>query len=89
MHKYTDELGAPEDGAFDRIAQMAAKIFNTPIATVSIVDDDRVWFAATQGLDGVRQVGTEPGLCASVVHHEGPYIVNDAATDPARRNTRW
>ncbi|GAA3619558.1 hypothetical protein GCM10022223_40490 [Kineosporia mesophila] len=82
VHKYTEELGAPEDGAFDRIAQMAAKIFGTPIATVSIVDDDRVWFAATQGLDGVRQVGTEPGLCASVVCHAGPYVVQDAEHDP-------
>ncbi|GAB3239293.1 GAF domain-containing protein [Kineosporia babensis] len=82
VHKFTDELGAPQDGAFDRIAQMAAKIFGTPIATVSIVDEDRVWFAATEGLDGVAQVGTEPGLCASVVHQEGPYIVQDAQNDP-------
>jgi len=82
VHKYTDDLGAPEDGAFDRIARMAATIFQTPIATVSIVDEDRVWFAATQGLDGVKQVGTEPGLCASVVHNEGPYVVHDAEHDP-------
>ncbi|GAB6901679.1 GAF domain-containing protein [Kineosporia succinea] len=82
VHRFTDELGAPEDGSFDRIAQMAAKIFGTPIATVSIVDEDRVWFAATQGLDGVKQVGTEPGLCASVVHHDGPYVVQDAENDP-------
>ena len=72
----------PIDATFDRIAQMAAKIFETPIATVSIVDEDRVWFAATEGLDGVRQVGTEPGLCSSVVHNAGPYVVNDAEHDP-------
>jgi len=82
VHTYTDDLGAPQNGAFDRIAQMAAKIFETPIATVSIVDEDRVWFAATQGLAGVRQVGTEPGLCASVVQQEGPYVVHDAENDP-------
>ncbi|MBT0772169.1 GAF domain-containing protein [Kineosporia sp. J2-2] len=82
VRKYTDQLGAPADGSFNRIAAMAAKIFDTPIATVSIVDEDRVWFAATQGLDGVRQVGTEPGLCASVVHADGPYVVHDAANDP-------
>lgn len=82
VHKYTADLGAPQDGAFDRIAQMAAKIFNAPIATVSIVDEDRVWFAATQGLPGVQQVGTEPGLCASVVAQQGPYVVNDAERDP-------
>ena len=81
MRKYA-ALEAPEDGAFDRIARIAATTFVTPIATVTIVDEDRVWFAATEGLDGVRSVGTEPGLCASVVMQDGPYVVNDALTDP-------
>jgi hypothetical protein len=79
-------LDAPADGTFDRIARMAAAIFATPIATVSIVDEDRVWFAATQGLDGVSQVGTEPGLCASAVLGEDPYVVTDARTDPRTMN---
>lgn len=81
MRKYA-ALEAPEDGAFDRIARIAATTFVTPIATVTIVDEDRVWFAATEGLDGVRSVGTEPGLCASVVLQDGPYVVNDALNDP-------
>jgi GAF domain-containing protein len=85
VHRY-DILDAPSDGSFDRIAQMAARIFGTPIATVSIVDEDRVWFAATQGLDGVAQVGTEPGLCASVVLQNDPYVIHDADTDPRTAN---
>jgi GAF domain-containing protein len=76
-----DVFEAPADGSFDRIARMAAAVFHTPISTVSIVDTDRVWFAAAQGLDGVTQVGTEPGLCASAVLADGPYIVNDATLD--------
>jgi len=80
MRKYA-ALEAPEDGAFDRIARMAATVFATPIGTVTIVDEDRVWFAATRGLDGVRSVGTEPGLCASVVLQDEPYVVHDALTD--------
>jgi GAF domain-containing protein len=75
-------LDAPRDGTFDRVAQMAAAIFGTPIATVTIVDADRVWFAACEGLDGVTQVGTEPGLCASAVLQDDLYVVNDAAIDP-------
>lgn len=75
-------LDAPRDGAFDRVARVAATVFEAPIATVTIVDSDRVWFAAAQGLDGVEQVGTEPGLCASAVLQDGPYVVNDAAVDP-------
>ncbi|TDB74406.1 GAF domain-containing protein [Micromonospora sp. KC723] len=75
-------LDAPTDGAFDEFAAAAAAVCGTPIATVSIVDTDRVWFAATHGLDGVTQVGTEPGLCASAFCAEGPYVINDAAVDP-------
>ena len=80
LRKYA-ALEAPEDGAFDRIARIAATVFATPIGTVTIVDEDRVWFAATRGLDGVRHVGTEPGLCASVVLQDEPYVVHDALTD--------
>lgn len=75
-------LDAPADGTFAHIAWLAATVFGTPIATVSIVDTNRVWFAATHGLDGVSEVGVEPGLCASVVQQDGPYVVNDAAVDP-------
>ena len=75
-------LDAPTDGQFDTIAAAAAAACGTPIATVSIVDADRVWFAAARGLDGVAQVGTEPGLCASAFCADGPYVVTDAAVDP-------
>lgn len=75
-------LDTPGDGTFDRVARIAARVLATPIATVSIVDADRVWFAAREGLDGVDQVGVDPGLCASAVLHDGPYVVNDAAIDP-------
>jgi sigma-B regulation protein RsbU (phosphoserine phosphatase) len=77
-----DILDTPPDGAFDRVAALAARIFRVPIATVSIVDEDRVWFKASSGLAGVTQVGVEPGLCASVIKDGLPYQVTDAATDP-------
>lgn len=75
-------LDAPADGTFARIARIAAAAFATPIATVTIVDEDAVWLAAAEGLEGIAQVGTEPGLCTSAVLGDGPYVVNDAAVDP-------
>ncbi|MER5646071.1 GAF domain-containing protein [Streptosporangium sp. NPDC002524] len=75
-------LDAPSDGTFDEIAKLAATVFEAPIATVSVVDVDRVWFAATHGLDGVAEVGVEPGLCVSAVLADGPYVVEDAGADP-------
>jgi GAF domain-containing protein len=72
----------PVEEAYDRIAYVAGAIFNTPIATVSLVEQDRVWLAACQGLTGVRQVGREPGLCASVIAQDDVYVINNAAVDP-------
>lgn len=67
-----DILDTPPDGAFDRIAVLAARIFGVPIATVSIVDEGRVWFKACAGLEGVMQVGTEAGLCALAIQQRPP-----------------
>ena len=75
-------LDTPPDGAFDRVAALAARWFGVPIATVSIVDSDRIWFKATHGLDGVTQIGRDPGLCASAILFDEPYHVDDALTDP-------
>ena len=77
-----DILDTPPDGAFDRVAAIAAKLFGVPMATVSIVDTDRVWFKASLGLAGVRQVTRDPGLCASVILESKPYVVSSARTDP-------
>ncbi|MFF9408128.1 PP2C family protein-serine/threonine phosphatase [Streptomyces anandii] len=75
-------LGTEPDGAFEKIAALAARIFGTPMAAVTLVDSDRVRFKATHGLKGVKETGRGPGLCDSALLHEGPYVVTDALTDP-------
>ena len=74
-------LDTPPDGTFDSIASLAARIFEVPIAIVSIVDRDRIWFKSHHGLD-VEQVERTPGLCASVILAKDPYILTDAKVDP-------
>ncbi|WP_411575348.1 PP2C family protein-serine/threonine phosphatase [Streptomyces mutabilis] len=74
-------LDTPPDGAFDRIASLAARLFDAPMATVAIVDTDRVWFKAAHGLDGMTETDREPGLCASAILHGEPYVVTDADSD--------
>jgi len=73
---------APADATFDDLAHVAALVFAAPIATVSIVNSDRIFLAASHGLEGVGQIGVEPGLCISAMRADGPYVVNDAAVDP-------
>ncbi|HUP83666.1 MAG TPA: ATP-binding protein [Candidatus Limnocylindria bacterium] len=73
-------LDTPPDGAFDRITGLAARLFDVPIAIVSIVDNDRIWFKSHHGLD-ITQIDREPGLCASAILQHQPWVVNDAPRD--------
>jgi phosphoserine phosphatase RsbU/P len=75
-------LDTPPDGSFDRITALAARLLRAPIAIVSIVDRDRIWFKSRYGLADVEQIGRDPGLCASAILRDEPWVVTDAATDP-------
>lgn len=76
-----DILDRAPDDALDRITAMAARRFGVPIALITIVDADRIWFKSHQGL-ALRDVAREPGLCASAIEGHGPYILPDSAADP-------
>lgn len=76
-----DILDSPPDGAFDRITALAARRLKAPIAIISIVDEDRIWFKSHHGLP-VEQIDREPGLCASAIMGDTPYLVEDARKDP-------
>jgi two-component sensor histidine kinase len=75
-----DILDTPPDGAFNRITALAARRFNVPIAIISVVDTDRIWFKSHHGLP-VNQIDREPGLCASAILTADPYVLEDASTD--------
>ncbi|MDF9276191.1 GAF domain-containing serine/threonine-protein kinase [Arthrobacter sp. EH-1B-1] len=74
-------LDTPPDGAFDRITSLASRIFSVPTAIVSVVDHDRIWFKSHYGTD-VEQLDRDPGLCASAILQDGPWIVENAPADP-------
>ena len=44
-------LDTPPEVAFDRITALAADLFNAPIAIISFLDRDRLWFKSHHGLD--------------------------------------
>lgn len=80
VHRYA-LLDTPPDGAFDRITALAARVFDVPIAIVSVVDHDRIWFKSHHGLE-VEQIDRAPGLCASAILQDGPWVISDAPRDP-------
>jgi GAF domain-containing protein len=79
LHKY-QILDTPPDGTFDKMTEMAARIFNIPIAIVSLVDEDRIWFKSHHGLN-VQQITKDPGLCVSAMVADDVYVVENAKED--------
>ena len=73
-------LDTPPEPAFDRIAEMAANFFHVPMAGVSLVDEDRVWFKSRVGIN-VHQTARDAGLCSSAMLSQGVYHLSDAAHD--------
>ena len=76
-----DVLDTPPDGAFDRITALAARMFDVPIAIVSIVDTDRIWFKSHHGMPD-EAVDRAPGLCASAILSPQPWVLENARLDP-------
>jgi phosphoribosyl 1,2-cyclic phosphodiesterase/GAF domain-containing protein len=74
-------LDTPAEERFDRITRLARRLFDVPIALVSLVDTDRQWFKSRQGID-VSETPREASFCAHAILDEQPFVVSDALRDP-------
>ncbi|MGH2899685.1 MAG: sensor domain-containing diguanylate cyclase, partial [Solirubrobacteraceae bacterium] len=71
---------------FDRFARLAARVADTPTALVSVVTDDRQYFAGLCGVGqpwaDARQTPLSHSFCQHVVTNAAPLVVDDAREDP-------
>lgn len=74
-------LDTPAEERFDRITRMAQRLFDVPIALVSLVDEDRQWFKSHQGLDAT-ETPREMAFCAHALGSPEVLHVSNATTDP-------
>ncbi|HLO52228.1 MAG TPA: ATP-binding protein [Kamptonema sp.] len=79
LYRY-DILDTRPEGTFDRVTSIVARLLQVPIAVVSLVDNNRIWFKSRHGLD-VKQIDRSPGLCASAILSPDIYVVTDATND--------
>jgi diguanylate cyclase (GGDEF)-like protein len=70
---------APEE-RFDRITRMAQRLFDVPIALVSLVDEDRQWFKSRQGLEAT-ETPRSVSFCAHALEGDEVLFVEDALRD--------
>jgi hypothetical protein len=77
-----DILDTPPEQAFDDLTLLAAQICQTPIALVSLVDENRQWFKSRVGLD-VAETSRDLAFCAHAILHSDEVLeVRDTRADP-------
>jgi PAS domain S-box-containing protein len=74
-------LDTPEESAFDDFTELAARLCETPIALISLVDDRRQWFKSRVGLE-VSETPREISFCTYTILGEEIFEVPDALQDP-------
>ncbi len=75
-------LNTQFEDRFDRIAELSSAYFRTPIALVSLIDEDRQWFKACIGLT-VRETPREWAFCDHAIRGapDSVLIVENATAD--------
>ena len=74
-------LDTPREAQFDDIVRLATRLFDVPIAVVSLVADDRQWFKAEIGL-GVRETSLDVSICKEAMLQPGVFVAPDLSADP-------
>jgi len=74
-------LDSPNEAEFDAIVRQAASLMDTPIAMISLIDEDRQWFKAKVGVDA-SQTPRTISFCTHAIRSDAVMVVNDAQADP-------
>jgi diguanylate cyclase (GGDEF)-like protein len=74
-------LDTPAEERFDRLARLARRMFDVPIALVSLVDENRQWFKSCQGLD-VSETPRDISFCGHAILGDDIFVIPDATKDP-------
>lgn len=69
------------DEVFERVANLARRVTDTPVAIVSMIEHDDIRFLAHPGTD-ITGLARDDGLCSSVIAHDEPWIVENCLLDP-------
>lgn len=79
-------LDSEAEEQFNALVALAAAICETPIALISLLDQDRQWFKAKLGIE-IAETPLDHAICAhSVRSGKDIFVVNKASTDPVFRD---
>lgn len=78
-------LDTPAEPAFDDLVRLIARICDTPIAVINLIDENRQWFKSELGL-GVRETAKDVSICVHALMQQDIFIVPDTLLDPRFAN---
>lgn len=78
--KSLDVLDTLAEERFDRVTRMAKRLFGTPIALVSLVDEDRQWFKSCVGLDAT-ETPRDVSFCGHAILGDRVFVVSNTKED--------
>lgn len=75
-------LDTGNEESFDRITNLATKLFHTPMCLVSLIDTGRQWFKSRVGM-AAQETSRDLAFCAYAILHDSPdvLLVPDASKD--------
>ncbi len=73
-------LDTPPEARFDRITRFATRLFDVPIALITLVDAERQWFKSCQGL-AVSETPRGISFCGHTILGDHAVVVPDARLD--------
>lgn len=74
-------LDSDAEERFDRVTRLAQRLFGTSMATVTLVDSDRVWFKSVQGYESSEDERAVSFCPHAILDPRTTMVVNDAFLD--------
>ena len=76
-----DVCYTPLEERFERITRTAKRVFNVPVAAVTVMNNDKQWFKSVLGWT-ISELPAEQSLCNPTIADEQLTVVPDTTTDP-------
>jgi diguanylate cyclase (GGDEF)-like protein len=73
-------LDTPSEERFDRVTRLARRLFDVPMAMISLVDSRRLWIKSTQGIPR-EEADRDLSFCAHAILDDAPMVVEDTHAD--------
>jgi hypothetical protein len=79
------QLGNLEEQVFDELVALSAKLCRVPIAFISLVQEETVWFKHTTGWAGAERLPLGFTLCSVAISQQVPTFFPDLLREPCLR----